>query len=112
MGISEQCDSQANDSTKNTTLPKNKHPETLCGKQYGFNIIPDQAVKGSITLTLMFSNLHSMNFTFQHIDETLEENSHAIKISAVPEFYPEITNITIIYEKYSSWIWKNGPDEW
>ncbi|KRY70521.1 Lipase member H, partial [Trichinella pseudospiralis] len=95
-----------------TTLPKNNHHETYCGKQYGFNIIPDQAVKGSITLTLMFNSLHSMNFTFQHIDETLEQNNHAIKIGAVPEFYPKITNISIIYEKYSSWIWKNGPDEW
>ncbi|CDW54852.1 Pancreatic lipase protein 1 [Trichuris trichiura] len=94
------------------TRNHNDYRAPFCGNQYGFVIKPDRWIKGNLWLFARYENGNQEIIDLLAENEELYPDNSKVKIVATSTPIDKETIVSLMYKKYKSWFWKNGPDEW
>ncbi|KFD55146.1 hypothetical protein M513_04064 [Trichuris suis] len=94
------------------TRNHNDYSAPFCGKQYGFVVQPDRWIKGNLWLFVRYKDGSQEVIDLLTEGEELHANNEKVKVAALAKPLDKETAVSLLYKKYASWIWKNGPDEW
>uniref|UniRef100_A0A5S6QEP7 Lipase domain-containing protein n=1 Tax=Trichuris muris TaxID=70415 RepID=A0A5S6QEP7_TRIMR len=94
------------------TRNHNDDDTPFCGKQYGIALNPDRWVKGNLWFFVRYKDGSQEIVDLLTGSEELRADNSTVKVVAMARPIDEESTISLLYKRYTSWIWTNGPQQW